>query len=212
MKNISDVAVFAWSTKVLKRTFDLVVSCVLLIVTLPIMAAIALVILIDDGAPVIFRQTRIGKAGSPFTIYKFRTMRKGTPNRATSSFNNSADFITASGRFLRKTSLDELPQLINIILGQMSIVGPRPLIPEEGIIHQLRHQSGVYRMRPGITGLAQINGRDLVNDQQKAELDAQYVNQFTPWLDAYILIRTVLTVIRAEGIQEGQTPEKLPAL
>jgi lipopolysaccharide/colanic/teichoic acid biosynthesis glycosyltransferase len=191
------------ASAVFKRLFDMSLSVILLVLLSPVMAAVALVILADDGAPVLFRQTRVGRQGRRFTMVKFRTMKRHTPNRATAGFHDVHDFITPTGRLLRKTSLDELPQLINILLGQMSVIGPRPLIPEETEVHRLREAAGVYRMRPGITGLAQISGRDLVGDREKARLDAIYVHGFTLWHDLRILFRTFLVVARAEGVKEG---------
>jgi O-antigen biosynthesis protein WbqP len=186
-----------------KRLFDITAAALLAVLLSPLMAAVALAILADDGAPVLFCQTRVGRHGRRFTMYKFRTMKRHTPNRATAGFHDVHDYITSTGRLLRKASLDELPQLINILAGHMSFIGPRPLIPEETEVHRLRDAAGVYRMRPGITGLAQVSGRDLVGDREKARLDAIYVNGFTPWQDVRILVRTLLVVARAEGVKEG---------
>jgi len=192
--------------RAVKRTFDILVGIGAGLVFLPIGLGIALAIRLDDGGPVLFRQVRVGRGGRPFKINKFRTMAVKTPNCPTASLGNPDRYITRVGRFLRKSSLDELPQLWNLILGQMSVVGPRPLIPEEGDIHELRHRWGVYAVRPGITGLAQVNGRDLVRDPEKAAMDRDYVRGFSIWLDLSILVRTVLVVLKAEGVHEGTRP------
>ena len=144
----------------MKRAFDFTCSLIAVIILLPLFALLSLIILIDDGKPVLFRQQRVGRNNEVFSIYKFRTMKNNTGNVATAQLKNSDEFITRSGRFFRKTSLDELPQLFNILKGDMSFVGPRPLIPEEEEIRQLRNEKGVYAVRPGMTGLAQINGAE----------------------------------------------------
>lgn len=188
----------------LKRSFDLAASLVFLVLGLPVFLFVALAIKSDDGGPVFFLQTRIGRNGKPFRIVKFRTMAVKAPQCATRELDDPGAWITRTGAFLRRTSLDELPQVLNIIAGHMSFVGPRPLIPQETLVHDLRHQSGVYRFRPGITGLAQVEGRDLVDDRTKAAWDACYVESWSPMVDALILLRTCSSVARAEGVAEGR--------
>lgn len=190
----------------MKRAFDFTVSLLLIIILLPVFLVVSLIVLIDAGAPVIFRQYRVGKDNKLFYIYKFRTMRKNTRNAATADLTDSDKFITKSGRFLRKTSIDELPQLVNVLIGDMSFVGPRPLIPEEKEIRALRKEYGVYSVRPGITGLAQINGRDNLSIEEKALFDKEYIDKQSLGLDINILLKTVMVVLRRENIKEGGEP------
>ena len=187
----------------MKRFFDIVISFFGLIILSPLLALTAVVIFIDDGLPVVFRQKRIGRNAQPFTIYKFRTMKKNTRSAATGELKESDEQITKSGRILRKTSIDELLQLVNVLNGTMSIVGPRPLIPEEKEIHALRGEYGVYKVRPGVTGWAQINGRDALDDETKALYDKEYVEKQSIAFDIKILFRTVMVVLRRENITEG---------
>lgn len=191
----------------MKRAFDFTVSLLLIIILLPVFLVVSLIVLIDAGAPVIFRQYRVGKDNKLFYIYKFRTMRKNTRNAATAELTDSDKFITKSGRFLRKTSIDELPQLVNVLIGDMSFVGPRPLIPEEKEIRALRKEYGVYSVRPGITGLAQINGRDNLSIEEKALFDKEYIDKQSIWFDIKILFRTVFVVLKRENISEGGEAE-----
>ena len=190
----------------MKRAFDFTVSLLLIIILLPVFLVVSLIVLTDAGAPVIFRQYRVGKDNKLFYIYKFRTMRKNTRNAATADLTDSDKFITKSGRFLRKTSIDELPQLVNVLIGDMSFVGPRPLIPEEKEIRALRKEYGVYSVRPGITGLAQINGRDNLSIEEKALFDKEYIDKQSLGLDIKILLKTVMVVLRRENIKEGGEP------
>ncbi len=187
----------------MKRLFDVICSLLLLVLLSPVLAIIALVILIDDGAPVIFRQDRVGKDERIFKIYKFRTMKKGTRTASTHDLVESGDVVTRSGKGLRRLSLDELPQLINILKGDMSFVGPRPLIPEETEIRELRRARGVYAVRPGVTGWSQVNGRDLVDNETKARMDQEYVRRQSLLFDLRILLKTVFVVLRRDGIAEG---------
>ena len=183
----------------MKRAFDFTVSLLLIIILFPLFLLISLIVLIDAGSPVIFRQYRVGKDNKLFYIFKFRTMRRGVKNVATANLKNSEKLITRSGRFLRKTSLDELPQLVNVLLGDMSFVGPRPLIPEEKEIRALRKKYNVYSVRPGITGWAQINGRDNLTDEEKALFDKEYIDKQSIWFDIKILFRTVFVVLKREN-------------
>ena len=144
-----------------------------------------------------------GRRGKPFTIYKFQTMKNNTPNCATGELENPEQYITKFGKFLRKTSLDELPQLWNILKGDMSFVGPRPLISSEMRAHRLRLEYGVYRFRPGLTGWAQINGRDSISLLRKMKLDKEYCDNWSLKLDLIILLRSVGAVVKQEGFHEG---------
>ena len=187
----------------MKRVFDFIISLFALIILSPLFLLISLTILIGDGKPVLFRQKRVGKNNELFTIYKFRTMKRGTENVASGKLENANAKITKFGRILRATSIDELPQLFNILNGTMSLVGPRPLIPEENEIRELREKYNVYTIRPGITGWAQINGRDNISLEQKALLDKEYVEKQSLGFDIKILIMTVLKVLRREDVNEG---------
>lgn len=188
----------------IKRALDIVVSLLaLLVLAVPLLILMLLIRIDSPGAP-LFAQRRIGRGGKPFTIYKLRTMKKTAPKSvATGQLADATAHITRLGAFLRKTSLDELPQFFNILRGDMSVVGPRPLVPEEESVHAERLQKGVYAVRPGITGWAQINGRDLVHAGMKADLDAYYAEHISFALDARIFFRTVGYVLTARGIQEG---------
>lgn len=186
--------------KYIKRSIDVVIAYFLLIFAYPAMAVIALLIRIVDGGGVIFRQVRVGQGERPFICYKFRTMRQDAPSElSTEEFVNASDYITPLGAFLRRTSLDELPQLFNVLAGDMSIIGPRPLIRREETMHELRRYAGVYSLRPGITGLAQICGRDSLNDSKKALCDAVYVKGISLRTDIYIFFSTLMKIFRAEG-------------
>ena len=191
----------------MKRAFDFTVSLILIIILFPLFLLISLIVLIDAGSPVIFRQYRVGKDNKLFYIYKFRTMRRGVRNVATAELTDSEKYITKSGRILRKTSLDELPQLVNVLIGDMSFVGPRPLIPEEKEIRALRKDYNVYSVRPGITGWAQINGRDSLSIEEKALFDKEYIDKQSVLFDIKILFRTVLVVLKRENIAEGGEAE-----
>ncbi|NLK94643.1 MAG: sugar transferase, partial [Clostridiales bacterium] len=138
-----------------------------------------------------------------FKLYKFRTMKVGTPNLATDKLGNAQSYLTAVGKALRKTSLDELPQLINIIKGDMTFVGPRPALYNQYNLKELRTKAGVHVLLPGITGWAQINGRDHNDDAQKTELDRYYLEHKSFILDIKIVVMTVFKVLRAEGVIEG---------
>ena len=187
----------------MKRVFDFIISLFALIILSPLFLLISLIILIGDGTPVLFRQKRVGKNNELFTIYKFRTMKQGTENVASGKLENANAKITRFGRILRATSIDELPQLFNILNGTMSLVGPRPLIPEEAEIRELREKYNVYSIRPGITGWAQVNGRDNISLEQKALLDKKYVEKQSLGFDIKILIMTVLKVLRRDDVNEG---------
>ena len=187
----------------MKRVFDFIISLFALIILSPLFLLISLTILIGDGKPFLFRQKRVGKNNELFTIYKFRTMKRGTENVASGKLENANAKITKFGRILRATSIDELPQLFNILNGTMSLVGPRPLIPEETEIRELREKYNVYTIRPGITGWAQVNGRDNISLEQKALLDKEYVEKQSLGFDIKILVMTVLKVLRREDVNEG---------
>lgn len=186
----------------MKRIFDFVVSIFALIFLSPLFLVVSLAILITDGSPVLFKQERVGKDNKLFTVYKFRTMRNGTGDVATAELTDANEKITKTGKLLRLTSIDELPQLFNILNGTMSLVGPRPLIPAEKEIRELREQYGVYSVRPGITGYAQINGRDNIDDKTKALLDKEYVEKQSFMFDLKIIFKTFMKVLKRADIKE----------
>ena len=187
-----------------KRVLDFILSALGLAVLLVPLAITALVVYIDDPGNVFFCQKRVGRNGKLFKLYKFRTMKRDTPKyMATMDVDDPDKYITRVGRVLRKLSLDEIPQLINVLKGDMSLVGPRPLIPNEEEIHAMRERFGVYAVRPGVTGLAQINGRDTVSPAEKVRWDVRYVEHFGFWLDVKILFATVPKIFGGEGVVEG---------
>lgn len=177
---------------ILKRMLDILFSVLLLFLLALPMCVIALAIVLDSRGGAIFRQRRVGRDGREFVCYKFRTMYMFAPNSCPKSrLGDAHRYVTPVGRFLRRTSLDELPQLFNVLVGDMSLVGPRPLVSEEGEIHVLRQRCGVYRLRPGITGLSQINGRDDIGDIEKVRLDARYARNVSLASDARIIFGTL---------------------
>ncbi len=176
----------------LKRFFDIIIAYFLLLILYIPMLIIAILIYFFDGSPVIFKQIRVGKNKKKFICYKFKTMRNDAPrNLSTEEFTDAQKYITPIGAFLRKTSLDELPQLLNVLAGDMSLVGPRPLIPEEKEMHKIRNSHGAYSVRPGITGLAQVCGRDNLTDARKAECDILYARNMNLLTDAKIIVQTI---------------------
>ncbi|WP_341720201.1 sugar transferase [Micromonospora sp. FIMYZ51] len=179
-----------------KRLIDVVAATVLLVVLAPVMAVTALVVLVRLGRPVLFRQCRTGKHGVSFELVKFRTMRPPDPGRGLVA---DPDRLTALGRWLRSTSLDELPTLWNVLRGDMSLVGPRPLLPEY-LPRYSAAQARRHEVRPGITGLAQVRGRNGLSWEEKFEFDVEYVDTRSLRLDLSILLMTVRTVLRREGI------------
>ena len=186
-----------------KRLFDIVVSFSSLIILSPLFLFIIAVNYFTPNCKVFFSHERRGRSGKPFKIYKFQTMKNDTPNCATGELENPEQYITKFGAFLRKTSMDELPQLWNILKGDMSFVGPRPLISSEIRAHRLRLEYGVYRFRPGLTGWAQINGRDDISLMKKMKLDKEYCDKWSLKLDLIILLRSIGVVVKREGYQEG---------
>lgn len=190
----------------LKRFIDVSFALVILLILLIPFLFIALAIKADSRGPIIFKQNRVGRNSKVFQIYKFRTMDVETPHlMPTRKFQNAQQHITRVGAFLRKTSIDELPQLINILKGDMSLVGPRPLIQSESYINDQRHNLGIDLLLPGITGLAQVNGRDLVDPNQKIKWDLKYARSVCFALDCSIVAQTIFKVIIAKDIKEGQS-------
>lgn len=191
-----------------KRIFDLLVSLMVFIFILPIFIIITLMINIESKGSPFFIQKRIGKNKKTFSIFKFRTMKIDTPKDSpTHLLKNPDDHITKIGKFLRKSSLDELPQLINIVKGDMSIVGPRPALWNQYDLIEERDKYGANNIRPGLTGLAQISGRDELSIELKSKYDGDYVKDITFTNDIKIIINTALKVILHEGIKEGERNE-----
>lgn len=187
-----------------KRMLDFMIAAVGLLLLLVPMVLLSVVIYLDDPGEVIFAQYRVGRNGKRFKLYKFRSMKKSTPKYlATEELDNPQQYFTRMGKFLRKLSLDELPQLLNVLKGDMSLVGPRPLISDEYEMHAMRMRFGVYTTWPGITGLAQINGRDLVPPEKKLRWDVQYMQEFGFLSDLKILLTTVPKVLNRDGVHEG---------
>lgn len=185
-----------------KRLADVVLACALLIFLALPMLVIALLVKLTSRGEVIFKQERIGRGGVPFVCYKFRSMRTDAPHDVPSAELFGAErYITPIGRILRRTSLDELPQIINVIKGDMSFVGARPLIPAEALMHEGRRASGVYELRPGITGLAQVRGRDMIDDAQKLLYDLEYARELGFWLDVKILVGTLSKALTGKDIR-----------
>ena len=181
-------------------------ALLLLIILLPFILLIGLWIKLDSKGPIFFKQHRIGQHLSRFEVYKFRSMRQDTPNNVpTHQMVQANTYITRSGRFLRKTSLDELPQLINILKGEMSFIGPRPALYNQDDLVELRKAYKVESLKPGITGWAQIHGRDVLELDLKAKLDGYYVGRASLWMDLSILVKTLFAVLGKKGVVEGGT-------
>lgn len=184
-----------------KRFFDITLSFLGLAVLFVPMLIIAIAIPLDSKGSAIFTQKRMGKDGKIFTMYKFRTMSPDAPaEMAARDFHDAEDYMTKLGWFLRRTSIDELPQLINILRGDMSIVGYRPVCLTETQLNELRMRYGVFTVRPGITGLAQVSGRDNIEYKEKALLDAKYVAERSLKMDLWCLLQTVRVVVTGEGV------------
>jgi O-antigen biosynthesis protein WbqP len=182
-----------------KSTVDYVCGCVLLVAAAIPMTLIAGGILAESGRPVLIRQRRIGRRGVEYLMWKFRTLPKETPQMAKSDLVAAGLNPTMFGRRLRRHSLDELPQLINVLTGEMSLVGPRPALYTQDDLTALRAAQGVLEVKPGLTGLAQVSGREDLSLPAKVALDAQYVRSMSFWLDLTIALRTVRAVLRPRG-------------
>ncbi|GIP39900.1 UDP-phosphate galactose phosphotransferase [Paenibacillus sp. J31TS4] len=187
-----------------KRIFDILLSLVGILVLSPIFLLLILLIKLDSSGPVFFKQRRMGRHKQEFNILKFRTMKVDTPsNTPTHLLENPDLYITKLGRLLRKSSLDELPQLINILMGEMSVVGPRPALWNQYDLIAERDKYGANDIRPGLTGWAQVNGRDEISLVQKACFDGSYCNNTTLKFDIKILLITIINIVKSEGVKEG---------
>lgn len=203
MKNFYD--------RIIKRIIDFVLSLAGIIVLIPVWIILAVAIKIDDPGPVLFKQKRIARDNKDgtvkyFYILKYRSMKTSTPkDMPTHLLKDPEQYITRVGGFLRKTSLDELPQIFNIFLGQMAIVGPRPALYNQTDLYEERAKYGANKVRPGLTGWAQINGRDELLIEDKARLDGEYVSRMSLLMDLKCFFGTFLSVLRQDGVVEGGT-------
>lgn len=189
--------------KIFKRLIDILLSFIGMVVLLPLFLLIAFVIKLDSSGSILFRQKRIGKNKRTFNILKFRTMRTDTPkDMPTHMLGNSDAWITKIGKFLRKTSLDELPQMWNIFVGDMSIIGPRPALWNQFDLIEERDKYGVNEIRPGLTGWAQINGRDELPIEVKARFDGEYREKMNFLFDLRCFLGTLTAVSKCEGVKE----------
>lgn len=192
----------------IKRVIDLIMSIIGAIVLSPIFIILVIAIKLDSPGPILFKQKRVGKGKTHFNILKFRTMRIDTPkDMPTHMLSNPEQYITKVGKFLRKTSLDELPQIFNIIKGDMSIIGPRPALWNQYDLLEERDKYGANDVLPGLTGLAQISGRDELEIPLKAKLDGDYVKQMGFAMDVKCFFGTIISVLKSDGVVEGGTGE-----
>lgn len=192
--------------KIIKRIIDFLVSLFAVVALSPVLLGCAIAVKADSKGPVFFVQKRVGKDNKHFNMYKFRSMRTDTPHdMPTHLLSNPDAFITKVGKFLRKSSLDELPQLFNILKGDMSIVGPRPALWNQDDLIAERDKYGANNIRPGLTGWAQVNGRDELEIDVKAKFDGEYVEKMSLPFDIKCIIATALQVIKHEGVVEGGT-------
>lgn len=187
-----------------KRVFDIILSVFALLIFSPVLLICAIVIKLTSKGPVFFKQNRVGKNKSIFRIIKFRVMKVDAPHDIpTHMFENPNKFITGFGRFLRNTSLDELPQLFNILSGKMTLIGPRPALWNQDDLIAERDKYHANDIKPGLSGLAQIRGRDELEISVKAQIDGEYAAKMSFWLDLKIIFMTIFKVIKREGIKEG---------
>ena len=189
-----------------KRFLDLICSFLALLMLSPVFLILIIAIKLDSKGPVLFKQKRVGIHKTHFNILKFRTMRIDTPNDVpTHQLKNPEQYITKVGKFLRKASLDELPQIWNILAGQMSVIGPRPALWNQYDLIEERDKYGANNVPVGLTGWAQINGRDELPVKEKAKLDGEYVKRMGPLMDIRCFFGTIFSVLRSDGVREGGT-------
>lgn len=190
--------------KYFKRLIDIILSFLGIVLLSPLLLVISIIIKLTSKGPVLFKQLRVGKGKKTFKIWKFRSMRTDTPkDMPTNMLENPDSYITPIGRFIRKASIDELPQLFNIFAGQMSVIGPRPALWNQTNLIEERDKYGANDIRPGLTGWAQINGRDELPDDVKARLDGEYVKNMSFGFDVKCFFGTISAVARGDGIVEG---------
>ena len=191
----------------IKRLFDIVFSLLGMIILFPLFLGVALAIKLDDRGPVFFKQKRVGIDKKIFYLYKFRSMKINTPDIPTHLLDNPEQYIIRIGKFIRKTSIDELPQLFNILIGDMSIIGPRPALWNQDDLIAERDKYGANSVRPGLTGLAQISGRDELEIPVKAKLDGEYIEKMSFLFDFKCFFGTITAVLKHDGVVEGGTGE-----
>ena len=190
-----------------KRLIDIVLSFIGAVVLLPVFVIVSIAIVIDDPGPVFFKQKRVGKNKKLFWLHKFRSMKVKTPDIPTHLLTNPEQYITRVGKILRKTSLDELPQIYDILFNKMSIIGPRPALWNQDDLIAERDKYGANDIKPGLTGWAQINGRDELEIPVKAALDGEYVEKMSFGFDCKCFFGTITSVLKSEGVVEGGTGE-----
>ena len=191
---------------IIKRVVDFFIALIGFIILSPLFIFLIIAIKVDSRGPVLFKQKRVGINVTYFNILKFRTMRIDTPNDTpTHLLGNPEQYITKVGSFLRKTSLDDLPQIVNILFGEMSIIGPRPALWNQYDLIAERDKYGANDVKPGLTGWAQINGRDELPIEVKAKLDGEYVRKLGPWMDIKCFCGTIVSVVKGAGVVEGGT-------
>lgn len=177
------------------------IALLLILLLFPIILLVGFMILIEDGFPIFFKQKRVGINRVNFTIFKFRSMKKNTPNVATHLLQNPDQYVLKIGKILRKLSFDEIPNLINIIKGEMVFVGPRPALYNQDDLIELRIKAGIDKLKPGITGWAQINGRDEISLEAKVNFEKEYLEKKTFWFDLKIIVLTFTSVLKSEGVK-----------
>lgn len=192
---------------IVKRAVDIVGAVAGLTLLSPLLLVVVTTVAIDSGRPAFFLQERIGLHGRTFRIIKFRTMTRDAEQRTKGQWITAGNpYVTPVGRFLRKTSLDELPELVNVLKGDMSLVGPRPTLPEQVAAYDVvQHRR--LQVRPGITGWAQVNGRNSISWTERIKLDVWYIDHWTPWLDVRILLMTIGQVLRQRGVDDVPPPD-----
>ena len=191
--------------KFFKRLIDFTLSLIGSVILIPVFIIIAVAVYIDDPGPIFFKQKRVGKGKTTFMLHKFRSMKVKTPDVPTHLLTNPEQYITKVGHFLRKTSLDELPQIYDILFGKMSIIGPRPALWNQDDLIKERDLYGANDIKPGLTGWAQINGRDELPIDVKAKLDGEYVEKMSFWFDVKCFFGTIVSVLKSDGVVEGGT-------
>lgn len=188
---------------VVKRLLDIIFAILGILIGLVPMVIVAILIKLESSGPVLFKQERYGQNSKKFLMYKFRTMRTDAPILANQNFKDMKKYISPLGAFLRKTSLDELPQLFNVLRGEMSFIGPRPLAQTDMNVIKMRQVNGGDLVRPGITGLAQVNGRNKISDNEKAAFDAEYAENLNFVLEFNIVWQTIRAVLKRDGINKN---------
>lgn len=175
-------------------------ACILFLILLPLILLLIIIIVVDDGFPFVFMQKRVGKNNSHFMLFKFRTMKKHAPSVPSNEFNETGKYILRTGHIMRKFSLDEILNLMNIIFGDLNFVGPRPALASQNDLLSLRKKYGIDNLKPGLTGLAQINGRDIISLEQKIFFEKDYLEKKTFLFDALILIKTIPYVLKTKDV------------